>query len=272
MPQNILLMDPNDLNRRLVMGLLGKENYTLTALSTPNDAGHSEKADLILADISLRNDLENTPTVAPVIYLADNESAPADIDSEFLLIRPIAPDVLKSRVASALKDSTPPAAVAPFSEKTADTAQTNEDYLRYVLDMCQELVATTEEAPFTALIVKNGRVLAEESDHVRRSGDMMEKAAIRAIRAACTKLNSPILTKCEIYLSTEPCPMSLAAIYEAGLDRVYYANRLEDIDGLAFDYLDLYEQMARHPNGTMPIIEMLTNEGRVALDDRAAQR
>jgi tRNA(Arg) A34 adenosine deaminase TadA len=45
---------------------------------------------------------------------------------------------------------------------------------------------------------------------------------IVAIRDACQALKTFTLAGCEIYASCEPCPMCLAAIYWARIERVYY--------------------------------------------------
>ena len=47
----------------------------------------------------------------------------------------------------------------------------------------------------------------------------------------------------EIYTSCEPCSMCLAAIYWAGLERVYFANTREDAARIGFDDAWIYDQI-----------------------------
>ena len=42
------------------------------------------------------------------------------------------------------------------------------------------------------------------------------------------------LTGCEIYTTSEPCPMYLAAIMWANIGKVYYGCRLSDNEGIGF--------------------------------------
>src|SRR5258707_11083585 len=49
-----------------------------------------------------------------------------------------------------------------------------------------------------------------------------------AIRDACRRLGTIDLSGCDIYTSCEPCSMCVATIWWAKLDRVYYANALDD--------------------------------------------
>jgi guanine deaminase len=56
-----------------------------------------------------------------------------------------------------------------------------------------------------------------------------------AIRKACKKLNTFKLNGYLIYTSCEPCPMCLAAIYWARLNKIYYANTRNDAANINFD-------------------------------------
>ena len=82
--------------------------------------------------------------------------------------------------------------------------------------------------PFGAVIVRAGKIVARGWNEVTGTNDPTAHAEVVAIRKACKKLKTFKLAGCEIYTSCEPCPMCLAAIYWAHLDRVYYANTQAD--------------------------------------------
>jgi guanine deaminase len=79
---------------------------------------------------------------------------------------------------------------------------------------------------------------------VPSANDPTAHAEIVAIRRACGKLARFDLRGCEIYASCEPCPMCLAAIYWARLDRVWFAATRNDAAAAGFDDAVLYEQIA----------------------------
>ena len=89
--------------------------------------------------------------------------------------------------------------------------------------------------PFGAVIVKDGKVIAQGWNQVTSTNDPTAHAEVTAIRAACKALGSFDLRGCEIYTSCEPCPMCLAAIYWARLDRIYYGNTRQDAAAIGFD-------------------------------------
>ncbi len=60
--------------------------------------------------------------------------------------------------------------------------------------------------PFAAVVVKDGRVIAEGVNRVTAANDPTAHAEIVAIRAACQALKSFQLTDCDLYTSCEPCP------------------------------------------------------------------
>ena len=61
--------------------------------------------------------------------------------------------------------------------------------------------------PFGAVIVKDNEVVATGVNRVTATNDPTAHAEVSAIRAACQKLGTFILSGCEIYSSCEPCPM-----------------------------------------------------------------
>jgi guanine deaminase len=118
--------------------------------------------------------------------------------------------------------------------------------------------------PFAALVVKDGKIVAEGANEVTATNDPTAHAEVVAIRAACRKLNSFDLQGCEIYTSCEPCPMCLGAIYWARPARVYYANSAADAARAGFDDAFIYQEIARpHPERQIPMIQ-LAQDGALA--------
>lgn len=81
---------------------------------------------------------------------------------------------------------------------------------------------------FGAVIVKDGKIIAEGYNQVRKQNDPTWHAEIQAIREATKKLGTPHLEGCILYTSAECCPMCLAAAYWAHIDHIFYGARIED--------------------------------------------
>lgn len=90
--------------------------------------------------------------------------------------------------------------------------------------------AKTGEAPFGAVIVKDQKIISRGADRVARKIDPTAHAEMIAIRQAASRLKTHDLSGCEIYVSSEPCPMCLAAIKQANIDKIYYACKAKDIE------------------------------------------
>ena len=91
-----------------------------------------------------------------------------------------------------------------------------------------------EGGPFGAVIVKDGRVVAKGHNRVVRTKDPTSHAEIVAIRRASKKMGRFDLSDCEIYSTCEPCPMCLAALYWAGISRIFYGCTTEDAAKIGF--------------------------------------
>lgn len=71
--------------------------------------------------------------------------------------------------------------------------------------------------PFGALIVKDGKVLAQGVNEIMTTNDPTAHAELLAIRAASQALGSASLAGCSVYASGHPCPMCMAAMRMAGI-------------------------------------------------------
>ena len=99
--------------------------------------------------------------------------------------------------------------------------------------------------PFGAVIVRGDEIVAEGHNEVFLRKDPTAHAEVVAIRRAAARLDHFRLEGCEIYTSCEPCPMCLAAIYWARIEKIHFANTADDARRIAFDDRDLYLEMKR---------------------------
>ena len=95
--------------------------------------------------------------------------------------------------------------------------------------------------PFGAAIVKNGVVIASGHNEVLKTNDPTAHAEIVAIRKACAFLESYDLSTCEIYSTSEPCPMCFAAIHWSRLKRLYWGTSRDDVAAIGFDDSLIYD-------------------------------
>jgi tRNA(Arg) A34 adenosine deaminase TadA len=97
--------------------------------------------------------------------------------------------------------------------------------------------------PFGAVVVKNGKIIAEGVNQVTATNDPSAHAEVVAIRKACRRLGSFQLRGCQIYTSCEPCPMCLGAIYWARPSRVYFGSTKADAARAGFDDSLIYHEL-----------------------------
>ncbi len=136
----------------------------------------------------------------------------------------------------------------------------NKEFMRKAIEMSLNSI-DNGGGPFGAVIVKDGEIVAAASNSVTTDNDPTAHAEVNAIRMACKKLGTFDLSGCEIYASCEPCPMCLAAIYWARIDKLYYANTKQDADKIGFSDNFIYEEFAKPENQrSIKITAMLRNE------------
>jgi len=116
--------------------------------------------------------------------------------------------------------------------------------------------------PFGAVIVTDGKIIAEGSNKVTLSNnpDSTAHGEMCVIRDACKKLNTFNLSGCELYSSCEPCPMCLSACYWSRIDKIYYANTREDAKKIDFDDSLIYSEITKNINERKISMEQIMRE------------
>ncbi len=137
----------------------------------------------------------------------------------------------------------------------------NAEHLRRAIALAVENVRAGKGGPFGAVIVRDGVIVGEGANSVTTTQDPTAHGEVNAIRAACQRLGSFSLAGCEIYTSCEPCPMCLAAIYWARIERIYYGASQQDAAAVGFDDAFLYDEFRREQQErTIAAVQLLPEE------------
>jgi tRNA(adenine34) deaminase len=78
------------------------------------------------------------------------------------------------------------------------------------------------EVPVGAVLVIDGKVVAQSGNRTREQSDVTAHAEILAIRDAAARLGAERLSQADLYVTLEPCTMCAAAISFARIRRLYY--------------------------------------------------
>jgi guanine deaminase len=135
------------------------------------------------------------------------------------------------------------------------------EFMRRAIALALENVRSGRGGPFAALVVKDGRILAEGANRVTTTNDPTAHAEVVAIREACRKLGDFQLSGCDLYTTCEPCPMCLGAIYWARPARIFYACLAADAAAAGFDDAFIYEELKRPLDARrIPMQQLLRDE------------
>ncbi len=144
--------------------------------------------------------------------------------------------------------------------KAMIATEQDERFMREAIRLADESVERGG-GPFGAVIVKDGAIVARGANSVTLDNDPTAHAEVNAIRAACRSLGTFDLSGCTVYTSCEPCPMCLAAIYWAGISRIYFGNTRKDAAAIDFADDHIYNELSRPlEQRTVPITPLLRNE------------
>jgi tRNA(Arg) A34 adenosine deaminase TadA len=137
----------------------------------------------------------------------------------------------------------------------------NPELLRRAIALATENVVSGRGGPFAAVIVRDGRIVAEAANSVTATCDPTAHGEVNAIRAAGKALGTFTLAGCELYTSCEPCPMCLAASYWARLDAIFYGCSAAYAARAGFDDAFLYQEFRKdQPARSLPATQLLGDE------------
>ena len=116
--------------------------------------------------------------------------------------------------------------------------------LREAIGLARDHMRLGSGGPFGAIVARDGQPISRGWNAVTTALDPTAHAEVVAIRRACAHLRTFRLDGCTIYSSCEPCPMCLAAIYWARIDRVVFGAGRSDAAAVGFDDSRIYDEIS----------------------------
>lgn len=133
-------------------------------------------------------------------------------------------------------------------------------FMQIAIEEAKKGVQKKDGGPFGAVIVKDGKVISKAHNMVIKTNDPTNHAEMVAIRKACKKLGRFDLSDCEIYSSSESCPMCFSAIHWAKIKKAYYGCTRKDAEKIGFDDKFIYDVLSGKAKKKQVKIEWLNRE------------
>lgn len=119
----------------------------------------------------------------------------------------------------------------------------HEKFIRHAIDLSRAFEENPDYTPFGAVVVLNNRIVGEGVSSVVPLHDPTAHAEVLAIRDACNKLGTHLLTGATVYASGYPCPLCLITCYWTQASRIFHAGTLEASHAVGFEDTDLYLEL-----------------------------
>lgn len=138
-----------------------------------------------------------------------------------------------------------------------------EEWMQKAIDLSRRAsIVEKTGGVFGAVIIKDGKVIAEGYNQVVKQNDPTWHAEMHAIREACKKLGTFHLEGCVLYSSAECCPMCLSAAYWAHIDHIFYgATTADSLQYGDFQDIDILDELRKEPKERrIQFVEMMRPE------------
>lgn len=290
--RRILIIEPNEITRKLIAGILGSRGFESMEAADGDAAMNliagKQPPELVIFDADVEGvavegflvKMKASYAGVPLVALSGEEDGAAlkkrlGLKDASILAKPVMPDSLFGKIEKHVVKSVEkglekgPEKSRKSGPDPSDPAvkAARDKAMRRALDLAQQKSEAGHGGPFAAVVTRGGKVIGEGWDAVLSEKDPMARAEIIAIGAAARAVGGYDLSGCEIHCVCEPGPLGLAAIYEARIDRVFYACTIEDADALGFDREYLYREIAAPEHKrALPAKMTLHDEGKIVLD------
>lgn len=135
------------------------------------------------------------------------------------------------------------------------------EFLALALEEARVGIENDDGGPFGAVIVREGKVVSKAHNEVLKRNDPTAHAEILAIRQASSILGRYDLSTCEIYSTSQPCPMCFSAIFWARIGRLIFGTTREDVAGIGFDDSLIYDVIRGEAESEQMELVNLDREG-----------
>ena len=115
----------------------------------------------------------------------------------------------------------------------------NSEFMLAAIEEARKGSSSGEGGPFGAVVAKEGRIISSAHNSVLKDNDPTQHAEIKAISEAARELGTYDLSGCDLYTTTEPCPMCFSAIHWARIGKVIYGTDIKDVKELGFNELTI---------------------------------
>ena len=132
---------------------------------------------------------------------------------------------------------------------TANRTVPDHRFMRRAIREARKNLVRPDGGPFGACVVKDGQIVAAARNTVL-ANDSTCHAEVNAIRKASKRLRTFDLSGCEIYSTTEPCPMCFGAIHWARIGTVFYGTGIHDAARAGFHELRISNEKMRVLGGS----------------------
>ena len=117
---------------------------------------------------------------------------------------------------------------------------TDEMFMNRALELAAECAAA-DEVPVGAVVVKDGRIIAEGGNFKERELNAVRHAEIVALERAAQAVGNWWLEDCDLYVTLEPCPMCAGAMINARIRRLVFGAD-DPKTGAAGSKVELFEK------------------------------
>ncbi len=128
--------------------------------------------------------------------------------------------------------------MSPNELVSPDDSVSPDDLMQLAIGKCREGLAEGQ-SPFGCAIYHQGEIIAVAHNTVVSTTDITAHAEVNALRQGCLHAESILLEGAIVATTCEPCPMCMAALHWARVEKVYYGASIADADAAGFNELQL---------------------------------